>query len=405
MPTLTNFLRSLILVVLVGFLPAQSQAQNTYLGAVLNSIARPADANIVGISPAGAILRSTDGGTQFTTVRAAETPAALKTIAASSTTVIAIGDSGYFTRSTNSGVAWSALTQATQPSFVGTTFGLASNGSGTWVAVGTGQDSKGNLLRSTNDGVSWAQLTIPDFSGELRSVVWTGTRWIAVGKKDASGITLVSGDGITWTELPATAYPGNALPAPLNSIATDALGNVLVVGDGTFNSNSVILALATGGSTYTDAAGTGAVSETLNAITFIPGTNNWIIAGNQGVVLQYTLNAANPTVLLNPSETAGNLKAITYGTGSTYLYSLPSHGTIGLTAATVSNQLLLTLTGTPTIGLSYKLESSTNLTTWTEVVGSEQIYSGATITWTVALPTAGQKIFYRAVLVTTPLPG
>lgn len=400
-----NLFSTLRGLVLALTLAASAWAQDTFLGAVLNSIARPADASIVGLSPAGAILRSTNGGTQFTTVRAADTPAALKTIAASGTTVIAIGDSGYFTRSTNSGVAWSTLAQATTPSFVGTTLGLASNGIGTWVAVGTGQDGKGNLLLSTDDGASWTELTIPDFSGELRSVVWTGTRWLAVGKKGASGITLVSTDGTTWTEFLAAAYPGAVLPAPLNSIATDTAGNVVVVGDGTFNSNSVILALAPGDSTYTDAAGTGAVSETLNTITFIPGTNNWVIGGNQGIVLQYTLNAANPTVLLDPSPTAGNLKAITYGTGSTYLYSLPSHGTIGLTAATVSNQLLLTLTGAPTSGLSYKLESSTNLTTWTEVVGSDQVYSGATITWTVALPAAGQKIFYRAVLVPTLPPG
>lgn len=58
------------------------------------------------------------------------------------------------------------------------------------------------LIATSTDGVTWTKLP-QTFSADLRSIVWSGTQFVAVGTRLgeslAAGIALTSPDGLTWT--------------------------------------------------------------------------------------------------------------------------------------------------------------------------------------------------------------
>jgi hypothetical protein len=69
-------------------------------------------------------------------------------------------------------------------------------GNGLYVAVGSGA----SYALVSADGLSWSNVPHPS-STELHGVVWTGTRFIAVGD---SGTVHTSPDGLSWSEAPTT---------------------------------------------------------------------------------------------------------------------------------------------------------------------------------------------------------
>lgn len=79
-------------------------------------------------------------------------------------------------------------------------YGAAVNGT-TVVVVGGGP----SVLRSTDSGVTWTDVS-PAFGADLYDVVWTGSKYVAVGGDLAAPNAYVasSPDGITWT----IDYPG-----------------------------------------------------------------------------------------------------------------------------------------------------------------------------------------------------
>jgi photosystem II stability/assembly factor-like uncharacterized protein len=387
----------------------QTHAQGTVITSALDAFARPTS-GLVGLGTDGALLRSTNNGTSFTSIRSADSPRGLYAVAASGSTVIAMGDAGWFVRSTDNGQSYATFGSSVTPAFVGSV-NAVSFANNQWVAVG----KNGTLVTAlgSGNGTTWAAATISgtslERSGVLRGLTWTGARWVAVGGNGAStnGFIFTSNTGTTWTRLANAAFPSAAAPASLNAVASDGAGNVLAVGKA-----GTMLYSSDGGLTYTDAAN-GIVSEDLYSVLFRSGTK-WVAGGDSAVLVDFDSSLASGSQATIPYEPVPGARRITALIADTvagnYLYSssytppppVITPGPISLSIETVSNQLRLTLVGA-TNTVSYYTESSVDLITWTPVGGSTRTFNGVDpLVWTYALPAPGGRVFYRAKSGSTP---
>jgi photosystem II stability/assembly factor-like uncharacterized protein len=374
---------------------APVHAQNVALNSGVAALTRATDA-IVALSVDGALSRSTTNGASFTAVRPADAPQALFAVAASGSTVVAMGDASTFVRSTNSGLTYSALTPAVG-SFVGQISALSAQAS-TWVAVGR-KGSSIAVLRSADSGATWAAATtVPAIDGQLHGVAFTGSRWLAVGSDSFGGLILTSTNGTSWSTLTTT------LDA-LYAIATDGAGRVVVVG-----AAGTVLRATDGGATAGSftSIGDNLVSEDLRSIAYLSG-DSWIIGGDSGVLV--SLSAATPALVAapDPAVTDPVTALLWTGTGTGYLVSSPSsppppapHGPISLRIVLSGGQLNLTLVGAEP-GNTYRLETSATLASFSPVPSSDRVYSGgAAPSWTYPAPSAGGRVFYRALVGAAP---
>lgn len=376
---------------LLGFLAAGPAlpAQNVALNQPLAALARPTT-GLVGLTPAGALLRSTDNGVTFPSVRVADSPRALYAVAASGSTVVAMGDAAYFVRSTDNGATWSALASALTPAHGGPINGIAGNGS-SWVAVGQRSGSV-SALRSVNGGAAWSSVTVPVAAGALHGVAWTGSRWVAVGGDGIFGFIYTSTDGTAWTRLAGADYP-------LYAVASNGAGKVVAVGDA-----GTVLYASDGGATATSFVSSGGdlVSEALRSVAFVSG-DNWIAGGDNLALVSFSSATLTPAVVSAPSTTSTASYLAVASTGSGYYYApsesiatLEPQGPISLQVAVVGGQLRLTLVGAQT-GYAYHIQSSSTLASWSAVAGSgvTQAAGAPAPTWTYPLPASGERMFYR----------
>lgn len=110
-----------------------------------------------------------------------------------------------------------------------------------WVAGGNGAS---NILAYSYDGITWNGLGIistgPSTTlGSCTSIVWTGTKWVAV---DGGGQSATSTDGITWTGFNGTnngTYP-----------AYIATNGSRIIGIPSQLSGSLLVAFSTDGETW-----------------------------------------------------------------------------------------------------------------------------------------------------------
>lgn len=380
-----------LLAGLLGFLGAGPAllAQNIALTQPLSALARPTT-GLVGLSPTGALLRSTTNGSSFATVRAADTPRALYAVAASASTLVAMGDAAYFVRSTDNGATWSSLASALTPAHGGPIHGLAANGS-SWVAVGQ-RGVNLSILRSVNSGAAWTSATVPVAAGALHGVAWTGSRWVAVGGDGIFGFIYTSTDGASWTRLSGADYP-------LYAVASNGAGKVVAVGDA-----GTVLYASDGGATSTSFTSSGGdlVSEALRSVAFVSG-DDWIAGGDNLALLSFSSATLTPAVVSAPSTTSTASYLAVASTGAGYFYApsetvgtLEPQGPISLQVAVVGGQLRLTLVGAQT-GYSYHIQSSSALASWSAVAGSGVTYAAGSPapTWTYPLPASGERMFYR----------
>jgi hypothetical protein len=115
-------------------------------------------------------------------------------------------------------------------------FGIAASDT-LLVAVGESTSGPGDdcVIRTSPDGVQWTKRPITEsvLNLKLRAVLWTGTRFVAVGtnfnqsKQGWFGVVYTSPDGFSWT----LSYADSSLNTGLNVIATGN-GVVLAGGDG-----------------------------------------------------------------------------------------------------------------------------------------------------------------------------
>ncbi len=160
---------------------------------------------------------------------------------------------------------------------------MAWNGS-TYVGVGAGvagyQIYHPVVVVANNDAQGWSTVALPEGFGsseQLLGVVWTGTRFVAVGINSASGgVVLVSDDGRSWNRIPG---PGGA------SVAWNGR-ELVAVGD--INSR---------GATWRSADGV-TWEKTLNDWWFSPGAVTW--DGAQFVVVGQATMTGNALVMTSP---------------------------------------------------------------------------------------------------------
>lgn len=417
-----SFLRPLIWIcALAGLAAQQTHAQGTVISTALDVMARPAS-GLVGLTTTGALVRSTDNGASFTTVVAANAlvgsptsityPRGPFALAASGSTVIAMGDSGWFVRSTDNGLTYTTFAPSVTPAFVGAINALAF-ADGKWVGVGYKGSVVTTVTSPTGIAGTWSASTIANApGGQLRGVTWTGARWVAVGGNGgAVGYVFTSTDGANWTKIANTAFPSSLAPGSLNAVASDGAGKVLAVGYA-----GTMLYSTDGGLTYSDVGGfstygVNVVSEDLRSVLFRSGTQ-WVVGGDAAALLHFDSSLAagqQTTSLYDPVGTTPITALIADTVAGNYLFSssytppgVVNIGPISLSIDTVSNQLQLTLVGA-TNTVSYYTESSSDLVTWTPVGGSTRTFNGVDpVVWTYALPGPGGRIFYRAKSGLTP---
>ena len=153
---------------------------------------------------------------------------------------IAVGTNGLFSKSINNGATWSTASVMNSWCLLyNEDINDIAYGNGKWVAVG----SKGSVSNSINNGLTWSsckQITGWGLN-VISSVIYSShnTSWIAAG---AFGRVSTSANGITWVSnnpargILSTAATNNWYGIYINSIAVNASGSVVIVGNSLYDS-------------------------------------------------------------------------------------------------------------------------------------------------------------------------
>ena len=242
--------------------------------------------------------------------------------------------------------------------------GVASNGSGLYVAVGY----VGQLATST-DGITWTQQTSSFGATDIFGIAYgSDGYWVAVG---ASGKVATSTDGITWTQR-TTGFGG----VSVNAIA---YGNGLWVAGGnnsmrtatdptgTWTSRTSTLAGLTQNGIYyapdqgvwvagSDAGTTGALASSTDGLTWTARTSSFTAAslGNAFTSTASVIINGNFTVL---SPNACDVQTSTNGT--TWTNRTPAVSATGILSGAVDDAGF-------TIMVNTQVQSTSDGITWTD---------------------------------------
>ena len=223
----------------------------------------------------GTILRTTNGGTTWTRVRAPSPGLIYAFTSVDANTGWAVGgaptyypsDAGTILKTTDGGISWTKQSSGTSNALYAVTFLNASTG---W-AVGAG----GTMLKTTNGGASWSSQSSGTTS-DLKSAFFldANTGWI-VGN---GGMALkTTNGGSTWSSL------SSGTTKDLRSVTfTDANTGWAVGGDyywsgSTAINTSLILKTTNGGSSWS-VQSTGS-SFALYGVSFTDANNGWAVGG------------------------------------------------------------------------------------------------------------------------------
>lgn len=371
-------------LILGGPTPAQAAAVGS--GKSFTAIVQ-APAGILGIDADG-IWLSTDDGASFSHVYS-EDSVPYFALAPSEDTVIAVGRSGSVLRSTDGGNNWSEVDASGLPSLFGDLISVTSRGDGVWLATGDTFDA--HIWRSTDDGQTWAELNAPNAptATGLRAIAWQAdTGWILAGEGGfGEGIVYQSSDdGDTWELL------ADGLAAPINAVAINGSGQIAVVGEG---------GLFLQGSTDSDfiSPAGDSVSEDLHAV--IAGdSGSFVAGGDSGALITLDSNGTVDSSLANGPDIQAVLSlgdenllvSGVYEPPATVERSIPFRLLVARDAD--SGDFVLTVEETLT-DRNYHIESSINLQDWSDVSGSERTGNGAAQVWT--FPEEGTRLFWRVV--------
>jgi photosystem II stability/assembly factor-like uncharacterized protein len=199
--------------------------------------------------------------------------------------LVAVGDAGQVSRSTNQGSNWTDVSPGTADMW------SIAHGAGHYVAVGFG----GAIWRSA-DGVQW---TFPSAGGggHLYSVRYCHNNFFAGG---AGGALLRSTDGASWTNI----TPGAGYPLATVDIACGTGQGITAVGY-----SGKIIASADAGATWTSQTPAGFTTY-LSAVAIAGGTR--IAVGDSGKILRSTNGGAWSVTTWSPPA---GFSGIAYGGG------------------------------------------------------------------------------------------
>ena len=323
----------------------------------------------------------------------------LEALAASGTTVIAVGENGLILRSGDSGETWSEATGA--PVFFGSFMSVVSGNANQWIAVGNdGNATDGVIYESTDDGESWSEIDRL-LETPLSDVIWTGTRWLACGYDLFSDEGVIYGaadnDLASWS---AVTFPSIGFTlSPFLALGYDG-SNVIAVGD-----QGEILVSEDDGLTFSliDYGLFPEFSERLNAVA-VDSNGVFYLASLENRVLQFdgtTLSFFSPQednapeildlVLINDVPVAvGNF-------GATIELEVERTIPLDLLISVGGTQdFVLTISETLTTK-TYTLETSVDLNAdnWELLTSSTQTGTGGEMTFDVSIN--GDRRFWRAI--------
>lgn len=136
------------------------------------------------------IMRSDDRGRTWQRVTQDDNDAAWNDIAFSGPgSACAVGEFGRVACTVDDGATWEERPVDLEPSLMSVRFRDAEHG----LAVGL----SGTVLATDDAGANWRVVEVPGLDQHLFDVIWTGTRWIAVGDK---GVMLTGDAGATHWE-------------------------------------------------------------------------------------------------------------------------------------------------------------------------------------------------------------
>lgn len=348
-----------------------------------------ADGAIVATGEDGTIARSTDGGQTFATVfSAGGATDRYAAVAGSGSTFVAVGTDGIIARSTNAGAGWSEISSANRPDFLlGDLLGVATDGSGNWVAVGNNAIESA-IFVSGDDGATWSEAAdIP--LGLLNAVTWdaSASLWIAAGGDGFfEGRLHTSADADQWMEI---ALPANV--APLNAVATDGDGNIIAVGE-----QGSIVKSGDGGSSFQRIAA-GLVTEDLLAVAAV-GANDFLIGGVQRILL--SSDGGGTSIDQQPTPgSADILSIVNTPTGVLLVGELApalSEFDLVITGLNADAGLMSLRLDGPTEGTSYQIYGTTDLTAgFSALPDTQQTAGSGPLFWSVAF-TGDQFFVYAA---------
>lgn len=204
---------------------------------------------------------------------------------------------------------------------------IATDGASTFVLA---YGNATNVYVSTDGGVTWTQRA-HNAGGNVRKVIWTGTRFVCVANSTTNLFAATSSDGVTWT---ASAVAGS-LSLTADTVVTAWNGSVvIVVAQGSTNA-------------YTSPSG-------------LAGT--WTaraLGGTVGSAPQIDAGAFQSVILNGTSNTTGHFKSADGTTWSTL--TLPTGQLANTRPLVLSDRVVLAFATTTT-------QYSTDMSTWSSAV-------------------------------------
>lgn len=315
--------------------------------------------SVIVAEASGDLLRSTDGGINFAIAHQGVPADAFHSVHGSGDTVIAVGAGGWILRSADNGQSWSGVNAE---AMLGALSAVATNGNGLWVAVGQHLGGAATQV-STDDGQNW---TLHSVSGvyALTGIAWHpgGNQFVASGGDGFfSGSLHGSADGGNWSNI------GVPSGTPMLRFVTSYGSNTLLSG------GEQGIVLRSQGAAINFAAVEGhRPSETLRSAVST-GQGSWIVGGDQAILLGIPSASEGTRLLSAPLAAAGaivsianrgNEELLLAGAFADYPWGPPE-----LHVDVDGEQLTLRVENAR-LGRTYRVQSSTNLSQWSDVGGT-----------------------------------
>jgi hypothetical protein len=335
-------------------------------------VAHPAS-NYIAVGDFGTILTSPNGiDWDVELTPSSATNSVLLGVGGSTNFFLAVGSQGTVLWATNT-FLWNALPAPTTNDLQGVCF----DGSRFILCGGNG-----TLLTSTN-GTNWTQRATPA-NAFLMSVTTFNRSWVAVGE---GGVILTSLDSTNWVRQTSGTTNWLSQVRCLN-------GQLLALGE-----TGTIL-VSTNGTNW--AARTSGLTNWLNAADYVDGV--WFIAGDQGTLLISTdttnwINSGTITLKSLYGLVIYQGQLVTVGTEGVIIRSqlIPATTPVNISSyARVSGEDIFLFTGQA--DQQFYLNSSTNLSTWSQGPLLEFLDSSGTLLYVSSVATNAPQQFFRTVL-------
>jgi photosystem II stability/assembly factor-like uncharacterized protein len=261
----------------------------------------------VAVGDAGTILRSSDGGFQWTSVSSPVTDA-LRAIGLHGNAGLAVGIAGRVLRTTDGGLNW---TEETRP----TTRALYSVAVGNGFAIATGEE--GTILVSPDTGLTWTPHGAGTASVLFGVSIFDST---AVGVGGQGAIVMSPGAGSGWG---LTVLGGQLTFFYGTSFASRTTGWAV----GTSNTIGSLIIKSTN-SGFVWSAQTAPTTDQLFGVSFATPDSGWAVGGN-GTILQtsdggtnWVIDTSGTTQVLNAVSFADSRTGVAVGNAGTILRTI-----------------------------------------------------------------------------------